>query len=217
VPLIPEPPFRRGGELIVGRLLEHGIAGYEFRDDQKLSYYLKILTNRGERVIWGKGLEKALSHAQTNPKTGDVIGARRVARQRVQLPTEDPNPAPLKTGKEPKPKYRTFWEVEKASFFADRARRARLVRDGHTDARQAVRANPELKSTFLSLRSAEELAAKRIANPEDRERFLALVREAISGSIRRGEPLPEVRLKERPKAPDDKPKPRPPDRDEPTR
>jgi putative DNA primase/helicase len=201
-------PLRRNGQLIVGRLTEHGRANYEFRADQDLSYYLKILTNRGEKLVWGKGLERALNNAQTKPKTGDVIGARRVGRQAVSI---------SQPGQSSKPTYRTTWEVEKAPFFAERARRARLVRDGQTDVRETVRAHPELKSTFLSLRSAEELAAQRIANPQDRERFLSLVREAIAGSINRGEPLPEVRLRERPKTTDDKPAPRPRDRDEPTR
>jgi hypothetical protein len=40
-------------------------------------------------------------------------------------------------------------------------------------------AHPELKSTFLSARAAEEFAAKRISDPGDRERFLELVRAAI--------------------------------------
>jgi hypothetical protein len=43
------------------------------------------------------------------------------------------------------------------------------------------------------------VAAQRIANPEDREKFLSLVREAIARSIKRGEPLPEVRLRDREK------------------
>jgi hypothetical protein len=201
-------PTRRGGALIVGRLIEHGVANYEFRSTQDPSYYLKILTNRGERLLWGKGLKSALDSAQTAPKTGDVIGARRVSRQAVSI---------SKSGQPAETKFRTTWEVEKASFFADRARRARLVRDGQTDVRETVRAHPELKSTFLSLRSAEELAAQRIANPADRERFLSLVREAIAGSINRGEPLPEVRLRERTKTAEEKTTQRAPDRDEPTK
>jgi putative DNA primase/helicase len=201
-------PLRRGSQLIVGRLLEHGAANYEFRGDQDPSYYLKILTNRGERLLWGKGLERALSNAQTQPKIGDVIGARRLSRQSVLI---------AKPEQLPKTKYRTTWEVEKASFFAQRARRARLVRDGQTDVRDTVRAHPELRSTFLSRRRVEELAAQRIANPEDRARFLSLVREAIAGSINRGEPLPEIRLRERPKTAQVPPIPRPPKRDEPTR
>jgi len=41
------------------------------------------------------------------------------------------------------------------------------------------------------------LAEKRIADPSDRERFVALVREAMASSIIKGEPLPSVRLRER--------------------
>lgn len=177
--------FRRGGELIVGRLVAHGAANYEFRADQAPSYYLKLLTSRGERTIWGKGLESALESSPSKPKVGDVIGAQRTARQSVQVDSQE--------------RFKTVWQIEAPAVFVERARRARVVRDSQTDAREAVRAHPELKSTFLSLRSAEELAAKRIANPEDREKFLSLVREAIAGSIKRGEPLPEVRLRERDK------------------
>ena len=39
-------------------------------------------------------------------------------------------------------------------------------------------------------------APKRIANPKDRERFVELVRESIAGSIKKGEPLPDVKLRD---------------------
>lgn len=57
-------------------------------------------------------------------------------------------------------------------------------------------ADGELKSTFLSLRAAETFAAQRIADPNDRARFLDLVRTAMAGSIQKGEPLPSVRLRD---------------------
>jgi hypothetical protein len=201
-------PPHRSGELIVGRLIAHGLAHYEFRPDQDPSYYLKLLTDRGERLLWGKGLERALAQAKTQPKTGDIVGARRLGSQPVSI---------SKPGQAPQTKYRTDWEVEKAAFLVERARRARLVRDRQTDARETVRARPELKSTFLTLRSAAELAARRIANPKDRERFVSLVREAIAGSINRGEPLPDVRIREAANTGEQKPPPLPPRRDEPTR
>jgi hypothetical protein len=107
--------------------------------------------------------------------------------------------------------------VEKASFFVERARRARLVRERETDVRATIRAHPELKSTFLSIRSAAEFAARRIANAEDRERFLSMVHRDLAGSVSRGEPTPEVRLRERSQTPEAAPTRRRPERDEPTR
>jgi hypothetical protein len=78
-----------------------------------------------------------------------------------------------------------------------------------------VRAHPELKSTFLTVRAAEEFADRRIADPGDRERFLELVRGAMANSVKRGELLPSVQMKEKPgKVPQRPPKPR---EDEPTR
>jgi hypothetical protein len=199
---------RNAGELISGRLLGFGPAHYDFRSDQDPSYYVKILTDYGERVLWGKGLERALTQGQTQPKTGDMIAARRVGRQPVVI---------SKPGQAPQTRYRTDWEVEKASFFVERAHRARLIRDRQTDVRDTVRHHAELKSTFLSIRSAAEFAARRIANPQDRERFVSIVRQDRASSIGRGEPVPEVRMRERSKTDEPTPTPPTPQRDEPTR
>jgi hypothetical protein len=98
--------------------------------------------------------------------------------------------------------HRNQWRIEKVQFFAERAKIARRLRDAQVDARESVRAHPELKSTFLTVRAAEEFATRRIPDPNDRERFLELVRGAMAASIRKGEPLPEVRLRERSPAPD---------------
>src|SRR5487761_264144 len=53
------PTRTRGGQLLVGRLTEHGRAPYQFRSGEDLSYYVKLLTSRGERTLWGKDLERA--------------------------------------------------------------------------------------------------------------------------------------------------------------
>ena len=59
-----------------------------------------------------------------------------------------------------------------------------------------MRAHPELKSTFLSIRAAEAFADQRITDPKDRQRFLELVRGAMAGSIQKGAPLPSVKLRD---------------------
>jgi hypothetical protein len=51
----------RGGSLLIGRLTEHRRANYQFRSDENASYYVKLLTSRGAKTLWGKDLERALT------------------------------------------------------------------------------------------------------------------------------------------------------------
>lgn len=186
----------RGGSLLVGRLTEHGPANYQFRADENASYYLKVLTSQGPKTLWGKDLERALQAGETRPKVGDLIGARRAGRETVTITARQRVNDGRVVAQETQLAHRTHWVVEKVQFFAERARLARRLRDEQADMRETVRAHPELKSTFLSVRAAEDFAARRIADPKDRERFLALMREAVAASIQKGEPLPAARLRD---------------------
>ena len=186
----------RGDQLFIGRLTEHGRAHYQFRTSEDLSYYLKLLTSQGERILWGKDLERALNTGETKPKVGDLVGARRVARRAVTITTRKRDAEGRVVRQDEHHAHRTRWVVEKVKFFAERARLARQLREEQIDVRASVRAHPELKSTFLSIRAAEAFATQRIADPKDRERFLELVRGAMAGSIRKGAPLPAVKLRD---------------------
>ncbi len=186
----------RGGQLVVGRLTAHGRAHYQFREGEDLSYYLKLLTSQGERVLWGKDLERAILTGETHPKIGELVGARRVARRAVTITTRKRDAEGRIVRQEEHHAHRTRWVVEKVKFFAERARLARQLREEQLDVRESVRAHPELKSTFLSIRAAKAFAEQRILDPKDQERFLELVRGAMSGSIQKGAPLPSVRIRD---------------------
>lgn len=188
------------GPLIIGRLQEHGAARYQFRPDQDLSYYAKLVTAAGVRVLWGKDLERAISAGETQPKADDLVGARRIGREAVTVVDRKRDTDGNVVTQSEHHAHRTRWEVEKLQFFSERARSARRARDAYLDTWDAVRQRPELRSTFLSLRAAEQLAAERITNPQDRERFLEMVREAISASLQRGEPQPDINLRPKPPA-----------------
>ena len=203
---------------MIGRLKDHGAASYQFRRDEDPSYYVRLLTSRGERTLWGKDLERALRDGETRPKPGDLIGARRIGRDAVTVTARQRDAEGRVIAQEEHHAHRTRWVVEKVTFFAERVRLARRLRDEQADLREAVRERPELRSTFLSVRAAEEFAARRIADPRDRERFLELVRGAIANSIRRGEPLPSVSLRASPERKTlDASKTADPEREDPTR
>ena len=187
-------PSRRGG-LVVGRLEDCGRAPYQFRPQESDSYFIKVLTQKGERILWGKDLERALHSSATQPSRGDQIGARRVLREAVTVVARERDADGRVVSQSERIAHRSRWVVEKVQFFAERAKLAHRVREDQTDVRSAVKERPELMSTFLTLRGAQELAERRIADPKDREKFLTLVREAMAASIKQGEPLPTVRLR----------------------
>ncbi len=193
----PDLDRRRGRELVIGRLVAHGRAHYQFRSDEDPSYYLKILTSSGPRTLWGKDLDRALRDAETQPKAGDLIGARRRAREAVTVTQRHRDDKGVVVSTSERVAHRSLWVVEKVTYFAARARLARQVREDQVDAKATVKRHPELLSSFLSVRAAEEFAKNRIPSVEDRQRFLELIRGVLSASIHEGTPLPNVRLKDR--------------------
>jgi len=90
--------------------------------------------------------------------------------------------------------------------------------DAQADRKAIIRERPELRSAFVSLRAAQEYAEMNYKDRSERERFIRGVQEVIAGSIYRGEPLPDIRIRER-EAQTTKTAPKPPrrEREEPTR
>jgi hypothetical protein len=191
----PPRRFSSDDRLIVGRLESHGAAKYQFRADQSESYYVRVVTNRGVETLWGKDLARALQESRSNPKVGSVIGLRRTGYETFSI-LEQRRDEAGRTIETRRHIRRNQWIVETPEFFTERARLARRLRDQQIDARSAVKQAPELAATYLSLRGAKEIAERRIADPKDRERFLKLVREALATSIKNGEPLPAIRLRD---------------------
>src|SRR5258708_32412411 len=142
--------MRRDEPIVVGRFQEHGTAPYQFLAREDPSYYLKILTNRGERILWGKDLERAIAQSATHIKVGDVIGARRIGAEIVAVSTRQRD-AEGQMRESTRPARRHRWVVEKVPFFAERAKLARRVRDDQIDARKEVDRRPGLVSTCLRL------------------------------------------------------------------
>lgn len=199
------PPARplRGAEksagvpraaLLTGALVDHGRARYPHDPRGSMSYFVKLETARGERTIWGVDLERALKNSLTQPAPGDEVGLRTVRQEPVKVkgPARDAEGNAL--GERELDALRNRWIIEKRGFFESRAEAARTVRDLSVDPKQAVKKHPELVGTYLQVRAAE-LAAKRLADPEDRKRFVDTVRSALADAVARGEPLPPVRLR----------------------
>ncbi len=183
--------------LLVGTLLDHGRESYRFDPKEDPSYFVRIKTAEGPRTIWGKDLERAMTHSLTQPQIGEEVGLRRVGAEKVTIRRRERDADGQVIAERALGAERHRWAVEKREFFEERAAAAAIVRDPTVNRRAAAGAHPELVGTFLQLRAAE-LAARRLRDPQDQERFVTLVRGALADAVERGEPLQPVRLRTRP-------------------
>ena len=199
------PNARGARDLILGKLLDHGRESYQFNPREAMSYFIELGTPEGKRTIWGKDLERAMKHSLTQPQIGDEIAMRRIGVERVTVQRRERDADGRVIAEREVGAARNRWIVEKREFFEARAAAAEVLRDPNIDRRRAVRQHPELVGTYLQLHAAQ-LAARRIRDPQDREKFVGLVRAALADSVARGEPLQPMRLRDRAdRAPEKKP------------
>jgi hypothetical protein len=197
----PERGIRRARSgLLLGTLVEHGRAPYQHDMKQPMSYYVKIETPQGDRTIWGVDLERAFNESLSRPAPGDKVGLRSIRQDPVKVKAPDRDGNGSVVGEKELETHRNRWIVEKQAFFEERALAARTLRDTSIDPKQGGKTHPELLGTYLQVHAAE-LAAKRLRDPQDQQRFVEKVREALATSVARGEPLSPVRLRDQ-KAPE---------------
>jgi hypothetical protein len=114
---------------------------------------------------------------------GDEIGVRQIEVNPVAASSDRARHAAP-------PQPRSYWIVERRAYFAEREAAAQALRDPKVSPRDAIRNHPELIGAYFALDSARKVADARIAHPQSRERFIALVRESLAHATERGEPLP---------------------------
>jgi hypothetical protein len=184
-------PLRgRRGEVITGRLQEHGKANYQFEPNGSPSYYLKILTSRGPETLWGTDLERAILRSVSQPKVGAIVGVQRVGSEVATIPPRNGE----RTMDRQRTFYRTRWRVEDVTYLAKSAQAAERAMKARLEDKRAMTERPELRSAFISLRVAQEYAERNIRDARDRELFVTRVKAVMAASLRNGKPVPEPRL-----------------------
>lgn len=184
-----------GQQAVTGRLLEAGAAPYRFDDTQGTSYFVRVQTDRGEKVLWGVDLERALAQSRSGVQVGDMVTVRSLGAKPVSVDAPRHDEAGRVVGHETVATRRRTWQVEKPEFVEQQAAKAAAFRDDAVPRTRLVEEHPDLTSAVVGLWLGEQFAARRIERPEDRKRLVALVRQRLAEAIERGEPIdtPKVR------------------------
>lgn len=185
------------GEVIAGRLVDHGPAPYQHKPNQPMSYYVRVETERGDREIWGVDLERAFRQSLSTPGIGQEVGVRAVGRDSVTVPATKRDAEGREIGREELHTHRNQWSVESKEFLDRRREMADVFRDVAVGAVDAIKRFPELEGSYLQLQMARAGVEQRIESAGAREQFVEALRGHLAKAIQFGQALEPVRLKAR--------------------
>jgi hypothetical protein len=189
-------PPSKDGDIIIGRLVDHGPARYQHRRNQQQSYYVRIETPQGESEFWGVDLERATRQSLSAPGIGDEVALRAIGREAVVVPAVKRDADGLEIGREELKVHRNQWSLERKDFVDQREKMAEVFRNPDISAAQAVKEYAELEGSYLKLQLAQAFADKNYTG-ENREAFVARTRVVLAKDIEYGVPLEPVPLKAR--------------------
>ena len=184
-----DPPRPEVDRVTFGRLMDHGPGRHEGKPGAPPSYFVKLETQRGERVFWSPALKSALAQSRTQPSIGEQVGVREnsILPATILYSARDSGGKVVDKRRFDSP--RTHWAIERRAFYDEALLAADALRSERMHPRGAINTYPQLLPAYLALDSARRVAHERVS-PTQRERFVTLVRETLAHAVERGMPLP---------------------------
>ncbi|MDM0058964.1 LPD7 domain-containing protein [Variovorax fucosicus] len=182
----------------VGVLLAHAAAPYQFDPMQRMSYYLRIQTEVGERTLWGTDLERALAESRSGVQVGDeVVLSQRGARP-VTVRVPDRNAQGELVGDKKQIAQRMNWSVETTLYIESLNRKASLLRNGAVAGDAVLSQYPELAGAVAGMRLAELFAQRLTPRADDQARLVQAIRTRLADAIAQGQEvkLPPQRMRQ---------------------
>lgn len=131
----------------VGKIVDHGTAPYENDPKNERSYYVKLQTDAGEKIVWGVDLERATGEGKA--QIGDDVALAYQGKKPVTVPVKERDAQGNVTGISEITTNRNTWDVrrletvreevqEKLAEAARKTDRQPLVKVYDRDAKRAV-------------------------------------------------------------------------------
>jgi hypothetical protein len=185
----PRPPIN-------GMLVGAAAAPYKFDPGERMSFYVMVRTEVGDRTVWGADLERALAESASQPRIGDrvVLTQNGTNPVKVRVPTR--NDAGELIGEKKIVAQRARWSIEKPERVRDLQRQARMLRTGEVLAEASLDMHPGLASAAAGLKLAEQYARRVTMDEPSQERLVQAIRERMAAAIEQGRTvhLPDRRL-----------------------
>lgn len=193
-PVQERRPVRNGLRApIVGTLLAHAAAPYRFDPAQRMSYFVRVATEMGERTLWGADLERALVESRSKARLGDAVIVTQRGRHPVTVRVSDRDTSGRVVGEKTLTAQRMSWAVETRQYAEALDSKAELLRS-EMPAERMLAQRPDLAGAVLGLRLANRFAQQLTPRVEDQARVVDAIRARLADAIAQGR---DVRIADR--------------------
>lgn len=186
----PRPPIN-------GVLIAAAAAPYQFHPEQRMSFYVKVRTEVGDRTIWGADLERALAESASQPRIGDPIVLTQHGTRPVNLRVPARNDGGELIGERKIVAQRARWSIETPEHMRDLRRQARLLRTGEILAEASLDTSPTLATAAAGLKLAKQYARRVTVDGPSQERLVEAIRDRMAAAVEQGHNLhlPERKMR----------------------
>jgi len=171
---------------MLGVLLAHAAAPYQFDPMQRMSYYVRVRTEVGERTVWGTDLERALAESRSGAQIGDEVILTQRGGRPVTVRVADRNAAGELVGDKKLVAQRMAWSVEQLQYVRSLERRAKILRGGDLNASAIVMQYPDMTGAVVGIKLAEQFAQRLTSRPADQARVVDAIRARLAKAIAQG-------------------------------
>ena len=185
---------------VTGLLVSAAAAPYQFDPSQRMSFYVMVRTEVGDRTVWGTDLERALAESASRPRVGDAVVLTQRGTHPVHVRVPIRNAQGDMVGEKKIVAQRARWSIETPDHLRAMERRARLVRTGDLLSDAALDQHPDLATAAAGLKLAEQFARRVTIDRVSQQRLVQLIRERMAQALEQGRSihLPERRLRPTP-------------------
>lgn len=180
-------PARNGARTpIVGVLVAAAAAPYRFDPQERLSFYVMVRTEVGDRTVWGTDLERALAESASQPRVGASVVLTHQGTTAVDVRVPQRDEAGDMVGEKKIVAQRARWGIETIEHMRSLQQAAEMIRGGEPVAQEHLAVQPNLAAAAAGIRLAEQYAERTTSDGPSRQRLVQAIRERLAEAVAQG-------------------------------
>lgn len=161
-------------------------APFQFDPAQRMSFYMTVRAETGDRTIWGTDLERALAESTSQPRIGDQVVLTQRGTRPVNVRVAARNAEGELVGEKKIVAQRARWSIETSDHLRAMEHHAMRIRTGELLSDAARGPHPELATAAADLKLAEQYAQRVTSDPSSQQHLVLLIRERIAEALAQG-------------------------------